>query len=107
MWTLVLIVLGLAFFFSMMAFAIALPLRPQIVRVTERLVCPTGTSMEVITAKLSYHRPGERGLVVTCQGQGPVAYVNAKAFVYLWLIFFACSLPLAIAAGLLVQGWFF
>jgi hypothetical protein len=52
--------------------------------------------------KLSYHRPGERGIVVSCRGPGVSRYVNAKAFLWLWIIFFAASLPLAAVIGVLI-----
>jgi len=103
--TLVLSILGVALFLSLMALAIALPLRPDILRVTERFVCPAGARMDVTLTKSSYHRPGESGLVVTCRGQGKDEYVNARALLYLWLLFFVVALPVAATLGILASRW--
>ncbi|MBN2005501.1 MAG: hypothetical protein JXA21_19235 [Anaerolineae bacterium] len=102
---LILVILGIALYLSMMAFAVALPIRPEIVRVTERFVCPAGARMEVNPAKLGYHRPGERGIVVKCYGQGKTEYVNARALLYLWAIFLVPSLPAAVTLGILASRW--
>lgn len=103
--TLVLAVLGVALFLSLIALAVVLPIRPGIVRVTERLVCPAGTRMEVEMVRHSYHRSGERGIVVRCRGQGRTEQVNGRALVALWLIFYLASLPVAAVVVVLVNRW--
>jgi hypothetical protein len=103
--TLVLIIFGTAFFLSSMAFGIAIRFRPNIVLITERFVCSAGAKMEVELVKLSYHRPGEKGIVVSCTGQGETQYVNAKALPCLWFIFFVGALPVATLLGVLIWGW--
>ena len=97
------LIFGGAFFLSMMAFAIILPIKPTVVQITERFVCERGSKMDVQIVKHSYHRPGERGIVVTCRGNGESKYVNAKAFLTLWLLFFIGSLPIAIVVGVLIS----
>lgn len=103
--TLVLIILGIAFLLSSMAFGIALRIRPGIVLITKRFVCPAGARMEAELVKLSYHRPGEKGIVVSCTGQGETHYVNAKALPCLWFVFFLGALPVATLLGVLIWRW--
>ncbi len=100
------IIIGLALFVSLMALAVIVPLRPGWIRITERFVCPRGSTMEVQTSKLSYHRPGERGLVVMCKGPGGTTSINGRAVFCLWLIFFICALVPSVLAGLfLLKGY--
>jgi len=101
--TLIILILSIAFFLSIMAVAIALPLRPSIVRITARFVCPTSTTMKVQTTSLNTHRPSTQRLVVTCQGGGKTLYVNAKAFLWLWMMFFVAAAPIATGLGLLIN----
>lgn len=83
MTTLVLAILGTAFFLSLMAFAVALNIRPDIVRITERFVCPAGTKMEVDVVHHEPEQPRAREIVVTCRGRGKTECVNAKALLSL------------------------
>ncbi len=105
MTTLVLAILGTAFFLSLMAFAVALNIRPNIVRITERFVCPAGTKMEVDIVHHEPDQPWARQIVVTCQGWGRSGWVNAKALLCLWLMFFVASLPLATVVVMLASSW--
>ncbi|MBL7129535.1 MAG: hypothetical protein ISS16_11205 [Ignavibacteria bacterium] len=98
----ILITLGLAIFFSLMGIAIVIPIYPNIIRITESFVCPPGMKMKVEKVKLSYHRPSEKGIIVSCHGHGETRYVKAKALLYLWLIFFVFSLPVAARIGMLI-----
>jgi hypothetical protein len=105
MTALVLAILGTAFFLSLMAFAVALNIRPDIVRITERFVCPAGSEMEVDIVHYDPQQPRAREIVVTCRGRGKTEYVNAKALGSLWLLFFVPSLPVATVVVLLASKW--
>ena len=98
-------ILGTAFFLSLMALAVALNIRPDIVRITERFVCPAGTKMEVEVIHHQPDQPRARQIVVTCRGQGKPEYVNAKALLSLWFIFFVASLPVATVVVILASWW--
>ena len=100
-------VLGsMLFFVPTMVFIIILPLKPEVVLITQRFVCPPDRKMEVQTMRHTYHRPGERAIVVTCCGSGEPKIVNRKALWILWLIFFVLSLPVSIGSGLLISSLF-
>ena len=100
----ILITLGLAIFFSLMGIAVVIPIYPNIIRITESFVCPPGMKMNVEKVKLSYHRPSEKGIIVSCHGHGEIRYVKAKAKALLCLcvIFFVFSLPIAARLGVLL-----
>ncbi len=67
--TLLLIILGVAIWLAFMGMAVALVIRPDSVRITERFLCPPGTEMKV-----------ER---------------KVKALLLLWGMFFVASLPIS------------
>lgn len=98
----ILITLGLAIFLSLIGIAVVIPIYPNIIRITESFVCPPGMKMKVEKVKLSYHRPGEKGIIVSCHGHGETIYVKAKALLCLWVIFFVFSLPVAAMLGVLL-----
>ena len=98
-------ILGTAFFLSLMVFAVALNIRPNIVRITERFVCPAGTKMAVDIVQHEADQPWARQIVVTCQGWGKTEWVNAKALLCLWLMFFVASLPAATVVVVLASRW--
>jgi hypothetical protein len=75
----ILITLGLAIFVSLMGFAIVIPVYPNIIRITESFVCPPGMKIKVEKVKLSYRRPSEKGIIVSCHGHGETRYVKTKA----------------------------
>ena len=102
---LLLAILGTGFFLSLMAFAVALNIRPDIVRITERFVCPAGSEMEVDIVHYDPQQPRAREIVVTCRGRGKTEYVNAKALLSLWFIFFVASLPVATVVVMLASRW--
>jgi hypothetical protein len=102
--TLLLIIFALAIFVSLMGLAIAIPVYPNIIRITESFVCPPGMKMKVEKVKLSYHRPSEKGIIVSCHGHGETRYVRTKALLYLWLIFFLFSLPIVARLGALIMN---
>jgi len=94
---------AVAIFISIMGFTIVLLIKNDIVLITERWVCPPGVKLHVESYVATYHRPGEKGLNVWYEDESGIHYVNAKAFLCLWLIFFLPSLP--IAAALVYAGW--
>lgn len=100
--TLLLITLSLAIFLATIALAILLPLRPSVLKITQPFVCPKDTHMKIQTTTATYHRDGEKGLIVTCQGQGQTHHVNSRAYLTLWLISFILTLPLALIASLYI-----
>lgn len=100
----ILITIGLAIFVSLMGFAIAIPVYPNIIRITESFVCPPGMKIKVEKVKLNYHRPSEKGIIVSCHGHGETRYVKTKALLYLWLIFFVFSLPITARLGALIMN---
>jgi len=53
-----------------MGFAIAVPIYPNIIRITQSFVYPLGSKMKVQKVKLSYHRPGEKGIIIFCHSRG-------------------------------------
>jgi hypothetical protein len=97
-----LITIGLAVFFSLIGIAILIPIYPNIIRITESFVCPPGSKMEVQKVKLSYHRPGEKGIIVSCHSDGETLYVKGKALLCLWFLFFLISLPITARLGVLI-----
>jgi hypothetical protein len=59
--------------------------------------------MEVSRVKLSYHRPGETGLLIYCIGPGVKRNVRVKALMIFWLMLLLVSLPIAAAAVILIS----
>jgi hypothetical protein len=95
LWVTTLAVLGSAGLLSLMAASLAVVVRPGILSLLGRWVCPSGTKMVVQSVKASYHRPGERGLVAICEGRDISRLVTGRAFLSVWLLSFAVVLPLA------------
>ena len=100
----ILMIISIALFLSIMLIALLLSIRPSIMCITERFVCPTGTKMDVQINTSGDHRGEQRGLVVACRGKGQPKYVNGKAFLWLWLIFFAGSLTPAVLIGIVIKA---
>ena len=101
MLTIIIVVIAAAFWLSMMAIAIALPVSVDIIRITKPFICPPGSRLEVRTDKTRAKRPGERGLVVLCHSTEGTKDVKGKALTTLWLFFFLLALSgSALAAAL-------
>jgi hypothetical protein len=101
-----LIVVGVTAWLALMGLAATLPIAPAFfLRLTERLICPPGTKMEVRTFRATYHRPGERGLEVACVGPGVNKDVKVKAILALWALYLVPALPLAVLVVRWVAGW--
>ena len=101
-----LIAVGVAVWLALMGLAATLPIAPAFfLRLTERFVCPPGTKMEVRTFRATYHRPGERGLEVTCVGPGVSKDAKVKAILALWALYLVPALPLAVLVVRWAAGW--
>lgn len=104
--TMLLIILGVALWLSLMVLAVILPIRPDAVRITERLVCPADTKMDVRTEVYSYHHPGQKAVVVNYRGSdGMIHDVKVKAILALWGILFFVSILVTAVVVPLVRNW--
>jgi hypothetical protein len=90
------ITLGVAIWLAFMIFAAALAIRPEVVMVVKRFVCPPGTEMIVQTEVYSYHHPGQRALVVYSDGPEGRKDIKTRALLALWLFFFVLSVPVSL-----------
>jgi hypothetical protein len=90
-------VLGVSLWLGIMGMAFALPINPNIARITKRFVCPPGAEMKIETFVYPYHKPGERAIgIYAVSANGSRTSVKAKAMVALVLIFTLAALPLTI-----------
>lgn len=100
-----LIIVGASVWMAGMALAIALPVKPSIVKIIEKLVCPANTKMEVTTEVYSYHRPGQRAIhIFYIDENGSERNIGGRAIFFLTLLFFILSLPISIAVVLLIRN---
>ena len=97
------IALAVGAFCAAMVLALVIPLRPDVLRITQRIVCPPGSSLLIRVVKLSYHRPGERGLTVVCRGPDGDRSVIGRAVFWLWVLLLVPSLALAMLAVTLIS----
>jgi hypothetical protein len=100
--TMWLIILGVAIWLAFMVFALALSIRPSIVQVMQWLVCPPGTSMEVETMVYSYHRPGERAIIISCVSPGTRRDIKVRTLLSFWVLCLVISLPIASIGVILI-----
>lgn len=105
---LILIIIVTAIWLALMALAICVPYRPQVIKLTRRWVCPPGSEMRIESSVASYHRPGEKGLIVECvHPDGTARLVTGKAISYLACQFFVLALPLATMLVLFIRNLLF
>ena len=103
---LVLIILGVALWLALMGLAVVLPLRPGVLRITRKIVCPPGCEIRVGTSVASYHRPGERGLFVECvDPNGDSKLITNKAVAVFTGLLFLTALPISAMGVFLVHFW--
>lgn len=88
---------------SLFLFTLALSLRPSLILLTRRIVCPRGMTMEITRSHLSHHAQGEKSYVISCSGNGKTIYVNAKAYFCFWGFCLLAATPVGILAGLLLS----
>lgn len=90
-------VLGVSLWLGIIGMAFALPINPNIARITKRFVCPPGAEMKIETYVYPSHKPGERAIgIYAVSANGNRTSVKAKAMVTLVLIFSLVALPLTI-----------
>ena len=77
----------------------------DLLRVTEPVVCPAGTEMDVQTPRYSYDRPGETSIEITCVGSDVAKDVTWQAELVYWSICLLPSLPVAAIGTILVSRW--
>lgn len=101
----ILIALGVAAWLGIMAIAIALPIRPDVVKIVRWLVIPREAEMQVETYVYPYHRPGERAIGIYCRyADGKKKSVKVRALFALWGIFFVAALPIAFIVVRIASG---
>lgn len=98
--TLLALDLGVSVFLAFMAIALVLPLSPRVLSIFGPLVCGKGEKLSLQLVKLSYHRPGERGLVAECTGPNGRRTVRFRllfyAFLASFLVVFLVGLVIAV-----------
>jgi hypothetical protein len=100
MLALIVLVIGIAVWFAFMGLTLALPIRPDVVRLTERWVCPPGVKLHVETHVYPYHRIGERVISIYYWGDDGIKHqVKVQALVILWGLFFVVALVLTVVIG--------
>lgn len=92
----VLLILLVPLVTSLLVVSVLIPLKPEALRITRRFVCPWSKKMSVEKSKLSYHRPGEKGLTVMCDGPDGLKVVTCRAFLCLWFLAFLCAFPVGL-----------
>jgi hypothetical protein len=100
--TIILIVMAVAIWLAIMMMAATLPFWPGILKITRFLVCPAGSKMEVGTFTATYHRPGQKGLNVTCVVNGEIRDVKIRALLVLLLMSYLVALAICAAVAILI-----
>lgn len=78
---------------ALMMLAVVIPIAPRLfLGLVAPFVCSRGSRLEVTRVKLSYHRPGEHGLVVRRVGAEGTRSVRGRAISALGGLFFLVSL---------------
>ena len=84
----ILIIIGISLWLSVMLLAVAIPINPKILNLTKSIICNKDEKLIIKKVKLSYHRPGEKGVIVERIGPKGRENVKVKALFTLWIIFF-------------------
>ncbi len=77
---LVLTIVGGSLWTSMMIVSAITLVYPKWLMVTAPVICRSGEQMEFHIGRASYHRPGERGITITCVGSSGRRPVTLRAF---------------------------
>lgn len=101
--TLIAIDLGVSVFLAFMALAVVVPLSPGVLSIFGPLVCGKGESLSLQFVKLSYHRPGERGLVVECVGPSGRRNVRFRLLLYAFLASFLIVFLVGMVVAFIVK----
>jgi hypothetical protein len=103
--TLILISLGIAFWLAFILMAIVLPIKPDAVKITEKLVCPEGNELIIQTAAYSYHRPGQRALEISYRDKnGTIKNAMLKVMAIFWMMLFVISLPITLLLVVVINN---
>jgi hypothetical protein len=97
--TLVLIIVCGSLWLSMMIVAIITTAFPKALRLMAPLVCRSGEEMTVFIGKASYHRPGERGLLIQCKGDMGSRIVTIRTVLLAMIVL---AIPMMIVGALVV-----
>jgi hypothetical protein len=95
------IILVVSIWLAFMGLGISLPIKPSVVKITRRLVCPSGSEMHVDVSggsQKSIH-------VYITDENGNNQTINGRAFIVLWGIYFLISLPISAFIVRLVYRW--
>jgi predicted nucleic acid-binding Zn ribbon protein len=101
--TLLAIDLGVSVFLAFMAIAVVLPLWPRALSIFGPLVCGKGENLSIQFVKLSYHRPGERGLVAECVSQSGRRTVRFRLLFYAFLASFLVVFLVGLVIAVIVK----
>lgn len=92
--------LGVSLFLAFMALAVLVPLSPGALSFFGPLVCRKDEKLSLQFVKLSYHRPGERGLVAECVSKSGRRNVRFRllffAFLAVFLVVFLVGAVIAV-----------
>ncbi|KAF0106681.1 MAG: hypothetical protein FD147_2477 [Chloroflexi bacterium] len=95
------IILVVSIWMAFMGLGITLSLCPSIVKVTKKLVCPSGSQMRVEVKGQPY-----RSVYVYYTDENGVDHgINGRAIAVLWGIFFLVSLPISALVVLFINKW--
>jgi hypothetical protein len=103
--TVIIVSLGVAIWLTFMMIAILLPLKPNILKITEKIVCPEGSKLIIQTAVYSYHKPGQRALeIYSKDNSGIVKNAGLKVISIFWMMLFVVNLPVSIILVILINN---
>jgi len=95
---------GVSVFLAFMAVAVLVPLSPRFLSVFGPLVCGKGENLSLQFVKLSYHRPGERGLVAECVGPSGRRNVRFRLLFYAFLASFLVVFLVGLVIAFIVKS---
>lgn len=98
----ILIIVAISLWLSVMLLAVAITIYPKIITITKSIICKKGETLVITKVKLSYHRPGEKGIVVEKIGPKGRENVKVKALLTLWIIFFLWTLLISLLINIFV-----
>jgi|GEM_PF-4482395 len=84
--------LGIAAWLAFIALAIILPIKPNLLKITKKIVCQEDSELIIQTAVYTYHRPGQKALEIYIKDKdGIVKSAGLKVISVFWLMLFAVS----------------
>lgn len=91
----VFLIIGVAVWLAFVIFSLTLSIRPETVKIIKVFICQPDVEMIVQTETYSYHRPGQRAIIIHADGPDGLRDIKARALVALWLFYFVLSIPIA------------